>query len=196
MKTRLGPDLASIPDANLKAVDEPASGSIYAGKGKGKGKAAERTVMYRSVQSTFIGLPAELRNRIYEFVLQQSNVIRIDDDHDMISQPDHLLAITQVCRGIHDETKLMLYSVNTFLVDFNFVFWLRNLEDDQREAITSIEFLWTLPVSLRNGVWSGAPVQQHDNYVGNMNASERTSEQDYARSSILRLPAELWSRIY
>ena len=164
MTTRLESDLASIPDANLQDVDKPASGSTYAGKGKGK--AAERTVMHRNTLSAFICLPAELRNRIYELVLRQNNVIGIDDVHDMIDQPDNMLAITRVCRQLHHESRLMLYSVSTFLVDFSFVFWLRNLDDDQREAITSIEFLWTLPVSLRNGVWSAAPVQQHDNYVG------------------------------
>lgn len=163
MMTRLGSDLASIPDANLQDVDEPAPGSTYAGKGEVK--AAERS-MHRSTRSAFICLPAELRNRIYELVLRQIGVIRIDDTHDMIYQPANMLAITHVCRQLRHESRLMLCLVNTFLVDFNFVFWLRILDDDQREAITSIELLWTLPVSLRNGVWSAAPVKQHGSYVG------------------------------
>lgn len=131
----------------------------------GKGKAVESIMSPRSTPSAFFRLPAELRNRIYELVLQQSSGIRIDEDHDMIDQPENLLAITKVCWQTQNEARLMLYSVNTFLVDFNFVFWLRNLGDDQREAITSIEFLMTLPARLSNGVWSGAPVRQHDNYV-------------------------------
>lgn len=120
----------------------------------------------RALKCSFLRLPAELRNRIYELVLRQNMSIRIDGNRSIIDQPENFLAITEVCRQIHVESRSMLFAVNTFLVSFDFVFWLRGLEDYQRESITSIEFFWTLPIRLRNGVWSGAPVRHHDNYLG------------------------------
>lgn len=165
-ETRLQTQPNDHPDISFQVLGELTPEPTYSGKGKGK--APSTAVTQRSIRSTLLCLPAEIRNRIYELVFWQSDGIHIDGAQDMVEPPENFLAITEVCRQIHAETRLLVYSVNTFFVDFHFVFWLRSLEDDQRKAISSIELPFTHFMRLNSGRWSSEAPWQNEGYVSHV----------------------------
>jgi hypothetical protein len=117
--------------------------------------------------SPFLRLPAELRNPIYEMLLHHNHGIRIDEDWGMVNPPSNFLAITEVCRQVHVETRILPYSINMFVVDLEFISWLRFLDDDRREAITSIELSFTMlmRIDYPGGSWYSDPVRQNENFI-------------------------------
>ncbi|KAH6637917.1 hypothetical protein C7974DRAFT_150231 [Boeremia exigua] len=123
---------------------------------------------YLNTRSRLLSLPAELRNRIYEFVLRRTDDMRVDEKLDMIGVSARFLAITETCRQIYTETHLLPFILNTFIIDFSLIRWLRALDVDQREAIASIEISHTLTMSLSHpgGTWHTLPGRQNGGYVG------------------------------
>ncbi|KAK5127428.1 hypothetical protein LTR85_006767 [Meristemomyces frigidus] len=65
------------------------------------------------MRSRFCQLPAELRNRIYEAVLIQTDPIQVASVLTACTQP----AFTRTCTQIREETLSMFYAYNTFIVD-------------------------------------------------------------------------------
>ncbi|KAJ4989247.1 hypothetical protein SVAN01_05326 [Stagonosporopsis vannaccii] len=118
-------------------------------------------------QSMLLGLPAELRNRIYELVLCHSEGIRVDEEQEMIEAPVGFMAITETCRQTHSETRLLPFSLNTFIVDFNMIRWLRTLDDDRRRVITSIEISYTVSMCMEHSgdTWHSDPGWQNKDYL-------------------------------
>lgn len=69
--------------------------------------------------SPFNALPAELRNRIYHFALCDTEPVTIDFVHHgrrtRIGGRKRLLALTETCRQIHNESLSVFYADNDFL---------------------------------------------------------------------------------
>ena len=56
---------------------------------------------------------------MYKLILQHEDGIRTNADRKMVNCPTKFLAITKACRQTHAETRLLLYSINTFVMDWN-----------------------------------------------------------------------------
>ena len=78
----------------------------------------QANVSSQTVQSSFLRLPAELRNHIYQMVLVKSDLIDTTCSSTfykmqaLVAQP----ALTKVCRQIRAETLPIFYGANVFLV--------------------------------------------------------------------------------
>lgn len=84
-------------------------------------------------------MPAEVLNRICHFTLQDPQKVTLDFESPRQSrsaqggrvrvggQP-HLLALTQTCRKIRTDTRLMFYDVNEIVVLIRSLLWNRQLK--------------------------------------------------------------------
>jgi hypothetical protein len=107
-------------------------------------------------ESRLLRLPAELRNEIYHYVLGGLSIrakrsaspreFRIDiRDVDSRSSaawktPGHLLALTETCRQVYDETSLFPYSLNVFEYEhyYDLCRWTAALAPRQLGAISQL----------------------------------------------------------
>lgn len=74
-------------------------------------------------QSLLLGLPPEMRNRIYDHVFSIPGKARIvwrdDSDSDSDGVQRHsVLALLQTCRLVHEEAECIFYQINHFYLDF------------------------------------------------------------------------------
>ncbi|KAF1840552.1 uncharacterized protein K460DRAFT_399468 [Cucurbitaria berberidis CBS 394.84] len=117
----------------------------------------DEIALRNATESPLLRLPSEIRNRIYGYALggQEVNprtVGGVRTKWRLECRPygsearsyqawDRLLSLTYVCRLLHRETRLLAFSLNTFqiqTVEFND--WLLLLNDDQKNAITTVIF--------------------------------------------------------
>jgi hypothetical protein len=105
-------------------------------------------------ESPLLRLPAELRNKIYEYAIG-GHVIELFDStkkphYNMLSQADgHYTALanptvlSKICRQLHSETALLPYSLNTFHGHLRRIHrFLKGLTKAQREQIKSVEIFF------------------------------------------------------
>ncbi|KAF1850674.1 uncharacterized protein K460DRAFT_412336 [Cucurbitaria berberidis CBS 394.84] len=100
---------------------------------------ADAIYLRNQVESPFLRLPGEIRNRIYEFALTASRIqvrkryilppnrtiylyfdtcktIKMNDNRPS-NNVNLLLGITATCRQVHAEAALLPYTLNTFAID-------------------------------------------------------------------------------
>lgn len=105
-------------------------------------------------ESPLLRLPAELRNKIYEYTIG-GYVIELFEStkkphYNMLSQADgHYTALanptvlSKTCRQLHKETALLPYSLNTFHGRIRYIHkFLKGLTKAQREQIKSLEIFF------------------------------------------------------
>lgn len=85
----------------------------------------------------FLALPAELRNRIYSLILTHGIV----KSRDTQGRSPISLPLLRVCKQIHTEAHLLLYSTNTFVMYHTRIPEFLNLRTpDQLRSIRSVMF--------------------------------------------------------
>lgn len=135
--------------------------------------------------SSFLSLPAELRNQIYEYVLY-GWVVAIKPSHrrhdsleadiypvaactsripreKAIRQPDkplHLLGILSTCRQVHAETRLLPYSLSTFFCgERPFPHAWLDILPEQLAQVRSLQLCSHIPANITlSRVWLGVLV--------------------------------------
>jgi hypothetical protein len=97
-------------------------------------------------EAPFFKLPAELRNRIYEYLIPGKKRVICFRKYEPKVWYRTKIAITQVCRGIRQETIPMLYGKHTFVLQLSsavalsraWIPWLHDLDPLARSSIKKI----------------------------------------------------------
>ena len=103
-------------------------------------------------ESPLLRLPAEIRNRIYEYALGLGRTFRMDIRRnanlvgvDKKSKEKNCLSLLRACRQIYAEAVLIPFRVNTFVFHGQHIFdeWTSTVLPIRREAVASIELRTT-----------------------------------------------------
>ncbi|KAI4647763.1 hypothetical protein J4E93_004173 [Alternaria ventricosa] len=99
--------------------------------------------------SPLLQLPAELRNRIYKFVLHDHRPVYVDipalsDEFGNFGPRDNTRgkqALLCTCRQVHSEAPMMYFALNTFQFDLDtsLIEFTRSLTAEQLSAVKSID---------------------------------------------------------
>jgi hypothetical protein len=89
-------------------------------------------------ESALLRLPPELRNRIWRYVLKVEEIALDDETIWNLEEPQ--VSVLCVCRQVHTETCLLLYSINLFTLygGEHMAEWLAQRLPEQRNAITRV----------------------------------------------------------
>ncbi|KAA8616826.1 exocyst complex component protein [Pyrenophora tritici-repentis] len=124
----------------------------------------EAEVVMKAFKPTLLGLPGEVRNRIYEYVIGGHIVYYMgphgctvgracDYDPSSKEQWTRLFSLSLVCHQLNHEAKNLPYTLNTFIFDFAHKRIKDMIKDDKKKFIATISiyfhhddnFIWVLP---------------------------------------------------
>ncbi|RYN33813.1 hypothetical protein AA0112_g5632 [Alternaria arborescens] len=92
--------------------------------------------------SPLLRLPGEIRNEVYQYVLNEGAYHFMDDDLWPMTECEERFALLRVCREIYNETRLLPFSLNTFSFS-NFQnfhrFIVKFTTAKQRQAIRALD---------------------------------------------------------
>ena len=98
-------------------------------------------------ESPFLRLPAELRNKIYGYVLGGKDYKSpfwqaFESSQDELLRDKESLSLLSVCRQIYKETSILPFQLNTFQFEHqsDLSAWIKTLLPGQRDAIRALKY--------------------------------------------------------